>query len=224
MCGDFNCSSTSKLYEFITQSKLKNFKTLNRNQLSGQFCGLNGSFKQIESKILPDHIGISNQSQFKEEVDKRISQVLSDNQNESESSPQVYCSFDGSHLRHTFNFKSVYKHYNENNELEVTSIINNEPKKTVDYIFFHSESNQIGKNDIVENNNNNINHLIDSSSKIKRTAELVELEENASNAKNELELIASLELFTVNQLEHVRLPNEHFPSDHFLLAAKFTLN
>lgn len=210
LCGDFNCSNTSKLYEFIVESKLKNYKELNRNNLSGQFHRIN-SVKQIEYTILPEHIGVSDQSQFKIEVEERFKKVSNDKDDDLE----IYCSYGSSHLRHKFAFKSAYKHYNENNELEITSIVGDEPKKTVDYIFYHSEiRKEICENIIDYKNEQDENDTVSK----KRGNNYAE------NNINELELIATLELFTINQLDDIYLPNENYPSDHFLLAAKFELN
>jgi protein angel len=207
LCGDFNCSNTSKLYQFIVESKLKNYKELNRNNISGQFHRIN-SVKQIEFTILPEHIGISDQSQFKIEVEERFKEISKDDDLE------IYCSYGSNHLRHKFDFKSAYKHYNENNELEITSIVGDEPKKTVDYIFYHCENEK--------NNPENINSEIEQEET--NTVTKKRGNNSAINHKNELELIATLELFTINQLDDIYLPNENYPSDHFLLAAKFELN
>jgi protein angel len=210
LCGDFNCSNTSKLYEFIVESKLKNYKELNRNDLSGQFHNIN-SIRQIEFTILPEHIGISDQSQFKIEVEERFKKVSNDKGDDLE----IYCSYGSNHLRHKFNFKSAYKHYNENNELEITSIVGDEPKKSVDYIFYHSETK----------NNDNLDNIV--SENVQNETNTVSKKRGNNNeeyVKNELELIATLGLFSINQLDNVYLPNKHFPSDHFLLAAKFELN
>ena len=204
-CGDLNCISQSKMYEFVHKSKLTNYKELNRYLISGQIQTSRSCLK-IEKTLLPDELGISDQSQFKSEVDKRLAEL-------AEHTPNIdaYCSFGGSHLRHTFNFKSVYEYVNESQQLEVTSCIQ-DTKKAVDFIFFHSEKCD-DNDDCDESMPNEI-----ASPSLKRPAE-----EN-SGEKSELELVGKLRLFGVDELADVGLPNKDYPSDHFLLAAKFILN
>lgn len=124
VCGDFNMDFRSKLYEFMRTSRLHDYRNLNRNLLSGQL-ETTGSNLCIENSILPREFGISDKSQFKHENDKRCLKKAD--------------IFGGDDLGHAFNFDSVYKHNNtDESSLEVTICLD-EAKKTVDYIFFHSE-------------------------------------------------------------------------------------
>jgi len=111
----------------------------------------------------------------------------------------------------------VYDHI-VNDQLEVTSCVKDQ-KKTVDFIFFHSEKNEVSNsnekfpdpclND--EPKSSSLKRPRDSETKI------------LGVEKNELELICKLRLFTVPELSEISLPNKDYPSDHFLLAAKFAL-
>jgi protein angel len=208
LCGDFNCLNNSKLYEFVDKSKLSNYKRLNRNLISGQLNETSSkrlSCIQIENTLLPKELGISDQSQFKAEVDGRI-------KNSNDQLAEAYCTFGGQHLRHTFNFKSVYDHVKEKTkQLEVTSCIQ-DTKKIVDFIFFHSESLGSPSSELAEIE-------LDQKKNLKRSAASSE-----ESDKNELELVCKLRLFTEEELDNISLPNEDYPSDHFLLAAKFVIN
>lgn len=209
LCGDFNFANNSKLYEFLTNSKLTNYKDLSRNIISGLHEYNKGNAK-IENTLLPKEIGISDQSQFKIEVDKRLAEMNSD------SNLEAYCSFGGMHLRHTFKFNSVYDHV-VNDQLEVTSCVKDQ-KKTVDFIFFHSEKNEMPSSN--ETCTESCSENKPKSSTFKRPRE----SETTEEEKNELELICKLRLFTLPELSEIGLPNKDYPSDHFLLAAKFALN
>ena len=210
LCGDFNCANNSKLYDFVKSSTLKNYKELNRNLISGQH-EFSRSYIKIENTLLPEKLGISDQSQFKIEIDKRLAEINTD------SNIEAYCTFGGMHLRHTFNFNSVYEHV-VNDQLEVTSCIQDQ-KKIVDFIFFHSEKYQTSQSDSNEKSaGTSFSNLPKTSSGPKRPFELESFKEN-----DELELICKLRLFTVPELAEISLPNKDYPSDHFILAAKFAL-
>ena len=185
LCGDFNCVHDSKLYEFLATARLVDYKNLNRNTLSGQYeTSRNATY--IE-RLLPRHLGISDQSQFLEEVNKRLGDQLNrakklceeEGDKDYEIQARTSCTFGGQNLAHCFAFSSAYKHYDDEFNKEVTSCVN-DFHKTVDYIFFHSESNN-------------------------------------------LKLLGRLELFTEDRLQDVCLPEKNYPSDHFLLAAKFVI-
>lgn len=209
LCGDFNCSNNSKIYEFIRNSKLPKYKDLNRNLISGQQESCN-IFTPIGSTLLPERLGISDQCQFKQEIDKRFIEAVLCHQttsNEKNEPSCNECTFGTDHLSHMFDFNSVYEHYNENGSLEVTSCIQ-DCKKTVDFIFYHS-----GDNDDEEQSNENANqekHLKTLNFKL--------------NDKEQLHLVSRLELFTIDSLDDLSLPDKYYPSDHFLLAAKLILN
>jgi protein angel len=199
LCGDFNCVNNSDLYKFLIESKLENYKCLNRNVMSGQFQTSRNAI-QIERALLPEHLGISDQCQFEEEVKKRLNDYLKkkDDEESSESGEtetelclelRSKCSFGSENLSHFFNFKSVYNHYDDQNRYEVTTCVQ-DFKKTVDYIFYHSNENQQNLNEIEE-------------------------------SKLDLKLLARLELFTEDKVQDIILPDKNYPSDHFLLAGKF---
>ncbi len=202
LCGDFNCVNDSKLYEFVSAGRLDNYRELNRNVISGQYetsrCPI------YIDEMLPKHLGISDQSQYLDEVDKRMSIALERNKSSLVSDADNYdveiranCSQGSEGLAHNFNLRSVYKHYNENGMPEVTTCVH-DFKKTVDYIFYHSEKTESGAN---EENNNAFD----------------------DESSDELKLVGRLELFTVDKLSNIELPERNYSSDHFSLAAKFAL-
>ena len=127
VCGDFNMDFRSKLYEFMRTSRLYNFRCLNRNLLSGQL-ETTGSDLCIENTILPRELGISDKSQFKHENDKRF---------KTKKNQDI---FGGDDIGHAFNFESVYKHHSADNSSFEVTICLDETKRTVDFIFFHSET------------------------------------------------------------------------------------
>ena len=212
LCGDFNCANNSKLYDFVKSSTLKNYKELNRNLISGQH-EFSRSYIKIENTLLPEKLGISDQSQFKIEIDKRLAEISTD------SDIGAYCTFGGMHLRHTFNFNSVYEHV-VNDQLEVTSCIQDQ-KKIVDFIFYHSEKYQTSQLD----SNSNEKSVDTSFSNVSKASNVPKrpLESETNKENDELELICKLRLFTVPELAEISLPNKDYPSDHFILAAKFAL-
>ena len=92
--------------------------------------------------------------------------------------------------------------------------------KIVDFIFFHSENH---------NDNSAVMHEVSgktrqekNNSKLKRQAEDEASFENEE--KKELELMGKLRLFSVDEVANISLPSKDYPSDHFMLAAKFILN
>ncbi len=173
MCGDFNMDFRSKLYEFITTSKLNNYRYLNRHLMSGQL-ETTMSEVLVNTTLLPKELGISDKCQFKSENDKRCP-----------NSTRLDI-FGGESLSHCFQFDSVYDHYDQNkNTYEVTTCIN-EFKRTVDYIFYHSEMND-------------------------------------DFAESELNVVARLELLKEHQVLTMNLPCRQFPSDHFMIAADFSI-
>ena len=74
LCGDFNFVNNSKLFEFVSSGKLENYKDLQTNIMSGQFETRRVS-ATIGNTLLPSYLGISDQSQFKEEIIKRLNQA-----------------------------------------------------------------------------------------------------------------------------------------------------
>ena len=184
-CGDFNCDFRSKLYEFIRNGRLTDYKNLNRNLLSGQLES-SSSYIPIENNLLTmgEVLNISDRCQFKHEVTKRISDARADD------CQLPLLSHGSNELSHSFDFESVYKHHSEEMSLEITTCLK-DTKKTVDYIFFHNTEN---------NNNNNQEEIA------------------------QLRLLGRLELFKMNQVEHVTsLPIKNYPSDHFMIAARFSI-
>jgi protein angel len=200
LCGDFNCVNESKLYEFLATSRLENYKELNRNVLSGQFGS--SRISNFITELLPKHLGISDQSQYVVEVNKRLNAEIEKNKASLEDANANFnfevkssCTQGSEHLAHNFAFKSVYKHYDEvSGSPEVTTCVHGE-KRTVDYIFYHSENLNGGHDDDYDDD----------------------------DSGRELRLIGRLELFTMDALDGVVLPERNYPSDHFVLAAKFAL-
>lgn len=176
LCGDFNFYIQSKLYEFIRSSSFTDYQKFSRQLISGQL-ETSASEDYIEHSLLPKGFGITDKSQFESENIKRG--TCRDN------------IFGGEHLSHSFCFSSVYKHLNKViNDFEVTTCLK-DAKRTVDYIFYHSE---------------------------------LAGDADKSKARPEMNLIARLELFHEQQLTNYLLPNRIYPSDHFMIAAKFSIN
>jgi protein angel len=174
LCGDFNFYCQSKLYEFMRTSSFSDYRQYSRQLLSGQ---LETSVAEdfIGESLLPEWFGVTDRSQFKSESKRR--------------GAQREALFGGEHLSHPFCFASAYKHYNKvRNDFEVTTC-HKDAKKTVDYIFYHSELSQGSKGE-----------------------------------KSEMNLMGRLELFHERQLMDYLMPNRVYPSDHFMIAAKFSIS
>ncbi len=203
LCGDFNCVNDSKLYEFMSTGKLQNFRELNRNEISGQFE--TSRYPIYINEMLPKQLGISDQSQYVEEVNKRMNVALSkskaqvDDADNFDVEIKAACWQGGDDLAHNFKFKSVYKHVDEDNIPEVTTCVH-DFKKTVDYIFYHSEKTG---NETSRENNNTVY--------------------NGDESNSELKLVGRLGLFNSERVGEALLPERNYPSDHFALAAKFAL-
>ena len=209
LCGDFNCLPTSKLYEFITSGELRDFHTLNRCLFSGQ-SNFSNSSQTIPCPLLPLEMNISEQCQFADLVDKRIKRL------ELKRKSDVFSeqTFGTKVLTHSFNFKSVYKHVNKRNVEEVTTCLNDQ-KKTVDFIFYAC-------------NSEDVESLEESEGPSEASFESGSNEEEAkqssrNNIEPEVELLARLELFSVDELRFVDLPERNYASDHFMIAAKFSI-
>lgn len=129
MCGDLNLTNESKLYEFISTAKFENYKKENIHSMSGQFQ-FSRNPKVLGESLLPESLGITDQSQFKSEIERR----LGENSSLSEST------FGADTLEHRFHFYSVYTHQNENGLSEITTCMKNF-RSSVDFIFYHSENN-----------------------------------------------------------------------------------
>ena len=220
LCGDFNCAHDSKIYEFLYKSKLNNYDRLSRNNISGQY-EKKGSSVCLENPLLPEILNISDQSQYKDEVEKRLK--IAEGESEQSGNLEAYCSYGSNYLRHTFDFQSVYNHYDENHTPEVTTCVDEE-KRIVDFIFYHSEddfnNNQSEKIEFIDEEDEDEDE--GESRSVKREADCASSDDDENGI--DLKLVARLKLFNVEDVAGVSLPNKDYPSDHFLLAAKFILN
>lgn len=138
-------------------------------------------------------MGITDQSQFKKDIDTRL--------------PDLDYTFGSSDLSHNFNFRSVYEHHNEHGVDEVTTCTRF-TKRTVDYIFYHS---------------NEIDNTNSSSNQQQQQRKRLPSDNESQGAGDCLKLIARLKLFSKDLLPDYCIPNKNYPSDHFILAAKFLL-
>lgn len=136
LCGDFNFSNKSRIYEFLTKAKLENYKLLNRIDLSGQKIDSKDNVP-INKSVLPERLGISDQSQFKPVIDSRNLRLLFDKNNKN-GEIKINSSFGGDTIYHCFDFKSVYSYIDEKGFAEITTCVKNFCE-SVDFIFFHSE-------------------------------------------------------------------------------------
>lgn len=191
LCGDFNLTNESKIYEFLINSKLENYKLLNIRNLSSQKIDLK-NFLPIGKNLLPECLGISDQSQFKYEIELRNLRLILNNNNSNEKKT-FENSFGTDNVYHSFNFKSVYSHKDENDVPLITTCVK-DFKKSVDFIFFHSNN--------FENSG---------------------FEKELTRESNKLHLIEIYELFNEKQGKNLFIPNRVFSSDHFMIAAKFIL-
>lgn len=146
--------------------------------------------------ILPESVGVTDQSRFKEMASEYT--------------------FGGPDLTHGFRFRSVYEHRDRHGELEVTTCTRS-TKRTVDYIFYHSNDDDDDQKDKTEHSPDEETKKNTSKQQRKR------LSSEPSANKNKLELIARLQLFTKNLVPDYSIPDRNYPSDHFILAAKFIL-
>jgi protein angel len=171
LCGDMNSTYNSNIYKFLVNSKLDDYHTLNKSILSGQITRDKPSAYNLRAPLLPEYVEISDQCQFKSDIDERKTRFNCD----------LKCTFGETCLTHIFNFKSVYNHINNEDGSHVVECTTCLPlnHETVDYIFYTSNST--------------------------------------------LKLLSRLELFNQHHLENAFLPDKHYPSDHFVLSAKFLL-
>lgn len=148
---------------------------------------------------MPEKLGITDQSQFKNEIDRRLTDTGHDN-----ISPEY--TFGATNLSHSFKFHSVYDHCDERGTSEVTTCTRS-TKLVVDYIFYHAESSsRVGEEESREGSR-------------KRAA----AESGPPQDDSNLKLISRLKLFTVDMIYDSSIPDRNYPSDHFILAAKFLL-
>ena len=218
LCGDFNCSPDSKLYEFITKGKLVDFNLLNRNIFSGQTSYTNSSIP-IQCPLLPLEMNINDQCQFGHLVDKRIKKLICE-----KSDVFSQQTFSSGTLSHSFNFKSVYSHVDKRRIEEVTTCLP-DTRRTVDYIFYHNESGETEESEAEEgelDSEESQGSDDEQEGRVKETQNSV-AKTSRSKTQPDLQLLARLELFNVQQLKYVCLPEKNYSSDHFLIAAKFFL-
>jgi len=139
LCGDFNSTPSSHLYEFLTKSRLK-YEGLNQAQISGQVSRpgqkvLNGDFIPKEMKV------------------SSLSQKVMSNDDQAMTCPPDSATYDADNgdcivvgekidgktvvveergvLKHLLRLQSAYKHDPQQHRKEVTS-----SQGTVDYILF----------------------------------------------------------------------------------------
>jgi hypothetical protein len=216
MCGDLNLTSDSRLYEFIAKSKFENYKEADLRELSGQFRH-SKTGKIIGNTLLPEELGVSDQCQLRPEVEKR--RLV-------ENAESCQCTFGSDSLSHNFNFNSVYEHMNRNGTPEVTTCMK-DFRGTVDYIFFHLNSKSRLKDQAtgldrqaVETRDESLNRK----PAVKREFNSEDNESAESNLCAKLNLLARLKLFNSDLVQNYCLPDKNYPSDHFSLVAKFSLD
>lgn len=149
LCGDFNFTNDSKIYEFLTKAHLENYKLLNRADLSGQKLDFK-NYIPIGKCLIPEWLGISDQSQFKPVIDSRNLRLLLDKSNLNQVIKEG--SFGTDIISHSFDFKSAYPHKDENDVAEITTCIR-DFRKSVDFIFFHSEAKSNFQREIGQESN-----------------------------------------------------------------------
>jgi len=136
ICGDFNSCVNSNIYQFIVNSRLDNYASLNRSAVSGQLKSLRPSDTKLSSPLIPSHVNISDQSQFVMECERR----------RANDEVQLQCTFGGDSLSHSFSFKSAYEHIGRDGCEEVTSCLPSS-HDNVDYIFYNCNEHLISLNE-----------------------------------------------------------------------------
>jgi hypothetical protein len=185
----------SPFYQFLTESKLANYTQFNRSEISGQYKRCNASF--LKAPLIPQKIGITDQTHFAIEIEKRNSTV---------AEPKIEYSFGKEDLQHPFQFQSVYEYFDRNGDQFVTTCLP-QSHEFVDYIFYH-----------------NNNHKSKSRKQTMNPKSTTDPQESSDDEnESQIEIVSTLELFTKKQVEYILMPNKHYASDHFLLAANFLL-
>jgi protein angel len=215
LTGDFNCVQKSKMYDFLKGGILENYRLLKASSISGQFEKKNENL--IQNTLLPKILDITDESQFKNDIEQRYINFKEENNLKIVSGLEnaLNYSFGGDDLKHPFSFETVY-----DGSDEVTSCVDGRKCK-VDFIFYHK---------------GNHDEIIDDSSdeplskRFKHSNNdvgIVILNES-NKSDNEcssgcLKLVSKLELFNKDQLASVHLPDKKYSSDHFMLASKFQI-
>jgi hypothetical protein len=206
LCGDMNSVYQSPFYQFVTESELLNFSRLNRNEVSGQRKSFNpNKANRLDVPIIPESLGITDQTHFQAVVEKRNSMI--------EEAPKIEVTFGKDNLFHPFRFNSAYQCFDRNGDPFVTTCLP-ASHEFVDFIFYHN-NRKLGKNSKKPRHEPN-----------ETTSLAVALQDSSDDDDEDdcrIEIVSTLELFTKKQVEYVLLPNEHYASDHFLLAVNFVL-
>ncbi|XP_074663119.1 protein angel homolog 2-like [Tubulanus polymorphus] len=225
LCGDFNSSPYSPMYNFICGKRLK-VQNLLAKDVSGQ-GDRGGRYVKLSRDTLPPRIGIYDQCQYIALVNQRKSHQVSlesskdskkpapsvdDNdgaviKNEAKSTtPESQNMQTSRHtvgsgvLSHNFDLASVYKHKTDRAGKLFTEVSTQHMRAcaTVDFIFYTVDDQNIA----------------DASA-----------DGSAVNIENgNLELTARLKLMTKTEIKRMGgLPNKYHGSDHLPLVAKFNL-
>jgi hypothetical protein len=217
-----NSVCESPFYEFLTKSRLLNYIHFNRNEISGQLKRSFSSSMLLKAPLIPEHCNITDQSQFKNEIHKRISSLVTTQDEIDLAIKKLDCSIGGENLYHPFNFKSAYDYYDKYGNELVTTVLP-DSHESVDFIFYHVNNNQNKnqKSTSIQQGSQSSRECNASCSSINPDQD--DCEENDEDDNCEMKILSTLQLFNKEQVETLFLPNKHFASDHFLLAAKFLL-
>ena len=211
LCGDLNSEPFSDFYKFITSGSLC-YNGLISRLLCGQKEGDDGSIVYLNRKLLPQSLKISQNCRYKAVEDarwRRSCQTLL-NSGAGISKRPEFSTNTGS-LRHTMNFKSVYKHAirTPKSKIPEISTYHEAAACTVDYIFYSSPTSKKYKSS-------------DSSNSSRSSASSDDSDNDESNTENPLVLVSRYSLPARRDLKQ-KLPTDIFPSDHLCLIAKFLL-
>lgn len=206
MCGDFNSTPHSPLYDFVTSGKL-NFQGLLKAQVSGQSeSNWKNNGSTFGHKVFPSDLGLTQTCKWEHSNTKRT-HSSSKGQGGTKNGVVTIDLTKGTDppiiperagvLSHDLDFRSCYMHQDLDGTPEVTTC-HDRACSTVDYVFYSSD---------------NVTSSGPSSS-----------QRHIGGHHNQLWLSGVLSLLSEMELQQMgKLPNKKISSDHLFLMTGFVL-
>ncbi|XP_066561340.1 protein angel homolog 2 isoform X2 [Amia ocellicauda] len=193
LCGDFNSVPSSPLYSFIREGKLE-YDGLPISKISGQEQALRGQ-RLLSVPIWPKSLGISHHCQYETESEIHPDEECRNSVSVRENGDKASPPETKvqSCIEHDFQLTSVYSHY-LSGQPEITTC-HSRTALTVDYIFYSAAKDNFSAGHVGHPHPDGVLQLL-----------------------SRLCLLCESDLRSVNGL-----PNEHNPSDHLPLLARFRL-
>ncbi|KAM3602323.1 uncharacterized protein V6R79_001953 [Siganus canaliculatus] len=195
LCGDFNSTPWSPLYNFLTTGRL-NYSELPISAVSGQESSPRGQ-RQLSSPIWSRSLGISHRCQYENKPSAESSpssptvEGAISNLSVEDLAAKSAFSFNKWRIEHGLKLRSSYQHVLQPGQKPEVTTCHSRTAMTVDYILY--------------------------------TPEEVSTPASLPGGRG-LHLLSRLSLVGQSELEHVnRLPNQHHSSDHLPLLARFRL-